>query len=157
MLVGLAAEAETPPFALDGEAVPSCKPGSSSVVLVDSEVVEDFVEKADDVDILAAAKEVVVVLWTIEVVDVNSIDTWEGVADESAVIPACDGAEVWPAAAVDTVSTPTLGQSSLTAVPLKNIPIKVLGKAVMPLHSSLSNCVLASRKSKHCGEHVAPL
>lgn len=155
--MALAAEAVASPLVLDGEAVPPSRPGPSEVVLVDTRVVEVMAEEADDSKLLAAAKESVVVLWTTEVVDVTWIDTSEGVADGSAVVPASEGAENWPATAVDTASSPTLGQSFSTAIPLKNIPIRVSGYAVMPLHSSLSSFVLSSRKATHCGEHVAPL
>lgn len=146
MLVEVAAEAEALPFTCEGDAVPPIRAGSNEVVLLDGRVAEVVVESIEVVDVLDAAEEVVVVLVISDVVDVISIEICEGAAVASAVVP--------PAA--DSVSTATFGQSSSTAVFLKNIPISVLGKAVMPLHSSLSNFVMSWRPATHCAEQVAP-
>lgn len=114
-LLDVTAEAETRPLDIDGDAVPPSASDPNDVVL-NAKVVEVVVKAADDVDVLGAAKEVVVVLMTLEVVEVSLIDTCEGAAVESAVGSGSEGFEPCPTPAADTVVTSTFGQSFLTAV-----------------------------------------
>ena len=53
-----------------------------------------------------------------------------------------------------TVETSTFGQSFSTAVLLKNMPMRVSGNAVVPLHSLLIRLVTPSRKATHFGEQA---
>ena len=72
-----------------------------------------------------------------------------------------DVADLLPTVAVSMDSEPSAelsgpAQSCCTAVPLKNMPIKVWGNAVMPLHSSFKRFVIFSRKATHAGEQGLP-
>lgn len=139
-----------------GEAVdPPAKPGSGDVVVLGAELADDVVGEEDDSAVLEPVNELNVVLVTkVVVVDVSSTDTSEG---NTVGPPACEVFEVCPGPAAAVAVVPSIsGQSCSMAVFLKNMPIRVLGKAVMPLHLSLRRIVIASKEATHCGEQAVP-